>query len=67
MGCMAMTGNDIPEMLKEITPQSEANESPIRRVGSIVNINTPSPWQAKTNRAMMLHIRGRPQLHGKWR
>ena len=43
MGCMAITGNDMPDMLNEITPQREANDSPIRKVGNMVNINTPNP------------------------
>lgn len=65
MGCIAITGNDMPEMLNEITPHNEANDNPMRKVGNIVNINTPKPWHANTNKAITHHMRGMPQLHGK--
>ena len=38
-----MQGNDIPEILKEMTPHSEANERARRNVGNMANMNTPRP------------------------
>ena len=56
-----MTGNDMPQMLKEMTPQSEANESPIRRPGRAHIISTPRPWLATTNSEATSSMTGSPQ------
>ena len=62
---MAMTGNDMPEMLNEITPQSEAKLSPSRSVGRAANMNTPSPCAATTPSAETPSITGNPHRQGK--
>ncbi len=64
---MDMTGNDMPQMLKEIMPQSEAKESPKRRVGSMANMKTPSPWQPMMNNHITPHNGRMPPAQGKFR
>lgn len=62
---MAITGNDMPQMLKEMTPHSEAKLRPSRRVGSMANMNTPIPCAATTLSDMMPSIVPMPLWQGK--
>lgn len=63
---MAITGYDIPQMLKEMTPQSEAKLRLKRRVGSMANMKTPSPCAPMMPKNITSSIVGRPQWQGKW-
>ena len=64
---MAIAGNDIPQMLKEMTPHNEAKLKPRRGTGSAQIINTPSPCEASTISPESSNIVGMPQKQGKRR
>ena len=62
---MAITGNENPEIEKEITPQSEAKLSPRRNVGKVPIITTPQACDARTRSKDAKIIGKIPLLQGK--
>ena len=58
---MAMAGNDMPQMLNEITPHNEAKLSPKRGLGRAEIIRTPKPCEASTIKTNNISMVGIPQ------
>ena len=66
-GCIAITGNEKPEMEKEMTPHKEAKLNPSRRVGNVPIMTIPQHCDASTRQSVAKIIGKIPLLHGKWR
>ena len=64
---MAITGNEMPAMLNEMTPQSEANDRARRSVGAAAYMATPKPCAAKMKSHTAPSIVGMPHRQGKRR
>ena len=51
-GCIAITGNEKPEMENDITPHKEAKLSPSRKVGKVPIMTTPQHCEARTRQSV---------------
>ena len=60
-----MTGNENPEMEKEMTPHNEAKLSPSRKVGNVPIMTIPQHWEASIRQRVAKIIGKIPLLQGK--